>query len=228
MPEVADTMVGVAGRTTLTSAPGDGSNRKLARFRVILNAATPGEIQSRGRGLTVNAGVAACPFGPCLIGDTARGICHLAFFAAEDRACAMAEMLAAWPLAEVIWNDAHAALLAAEIFAPAATANPSAPRNVFVRGTPFQLRVWRSLLRVVPPGALVTYRNLAAAAGHPNASRATGSAIGKNPVAFLIPCHRVIRGDGTPGHYRWGTLRKRAMLAWESAGINDGPIGPPC
>jgi AraC family transcriptional regulator of adaptative response/methylated-DNA-[protein]-cysteine methyltransferase len=191
---------------------------------VILNAATPGEITSRSLGLTIHAGVAACPFGHCLIGEAARGICHLAFFDAGNRTCAMAEMRASWPLAEVIWNDAHAARLAAEIFAPAATANPSSPWKVFVRGTPFQLRVWRALLRV-PAGSRVSYCTLAAAAGHPNAARATGTAVGKNPVAFLIPCHRVIRENGTPGLYRWGTPRKRAMLAWERTGIHDGP---PC
>ena len=186
---------------------------------VVLIAATPGEIPSRGIGVTLDAGLAACPFGHCLIAETARGICHLAFFDEENRAQARAELHAAWPQAEVLWNDAHAARLAAEIFAPSLTEKPSSPRRVFVRGTSFQLCVWRALLRV-PAGSHVSYRALAAAAGHPDASRATGTAVGKNPVAFLIPCHRVIRANGTPGQYRWGALRKRAMLAWESARTN--------
>ena len=139
----------------------------------------------------------------------------------------MADMLTAWPLAEVLWDNPHAARLAAEIFAPSMLERPSASWNVFVRGTPFQLRVWRALLRV-PAGSRISYCHLAAAAGHPNAARATGSAVGKNPVAFLIPCHRVIRENGTPGLYRWGTLRKRAMLSWESAAIHDEPHKPPC
>ncbi|MCX6865413.1 MAG: methylated-DNA--[protein]-cysteine S-methyltransferase [Verrucomicrobia bacterium] len=189
---------------------------------VILVVATPGEIRSRGMGLTIRAGAAACPFGCCLIGETARGICHLAFFDAGSRTSAMAEMHASWPQAEVLWDDTHAARLAAAIFAPSMLERPSASWNVFVRGTPFQLRVWRALLRV-PAGSRISYCHLAAAAGHPTAARATGSAVGKNPVAFLIPCHRVIRENGTPGLYRWGALRKRAMLAWESAGIHAGP-----
>ena len=119
-----------------------------------------------------------------------------------------------WPLTTVEWNDAQAARISGEIFSPAAI--PSSPWKLFVRGTPFQLRVWRALLRV-PPGTLVSYGALAAATGNPHASRATGTAVGRNAIAFLIPCHRVIRETGIPGHYRWGSVRKRAILAWEAA-----------
>jgi AraC family transcriptional regulator of adaptative response/methylated-DNA-[protein]-cysteine methyltransferase len=130
-----------------------------------------------------------------------------------------------WPLANVEADDAHAARLAAMIFS---AAPPSAPWKLFVRGTPFQLRVWRALL-YVRPGTLVSYGKLAAAAGNPNASRATGSAaggargvrvsggaVGGNAISYLIPCHRVIRETGISGHYRWGAVRKRAILAWEA------------
>lgn len=180
---------------------------------VSLDAANPDEIKACGAGITLHAGVAASPFGPCLIAEATRGICHLAFFDPPDRVYAIAALRAAWPRAEVIWNDDHANRLAARIYDPAR--GPSAPWQVFVRGTPFQLRVWRSLLRV-PPGSLVSYGQLAAAAGNPQASRATGTAVGRNPVAFLIPCHRVIRATGAIGTYRWGAERKRALLAWES------------
>jgi AraC family transcriptional regulator of adaptative response/methylated-DNA-[protein]-cysteine methyltransferase len=180
---------------------------------VSLDAATPGEIKARGAGLTLHAGVAESPFGFCLISETLRGICHLSFFEEGGREKAIAAMRSEWPLATVDFSDDHAARLIEKIFATGA--NPSSPWKLFVRGTPFQLRVWRALLRV-PPGTLVSYGKLAAAAGNPNASRATGSAVGGNSISFLIPCHRVIRGTGISGHYRWGVVRKRAILAWET------------
>jgi AraC family transcriptional regulator of adaptative response/methylated-DNA-[protein]-cysteine methyltransferase len=181
---------------------------------VILETATPAEITARGAGLTLQAGIAVSPFGHCLIARCPRGIRHLSFFNERGREIAAAEMRAAWPLAEVLWNDRAAADLMHEIFhGEPGTGDALTLR---IRGTPFQLRVWRALLRV-PPGAVVSYGNLAAAAGNPNAARATGRAVGANPVAFLIPCHRVVRADGDSGHYRWGAARKRAMLAWEMA-----------
>ncbi len=199
------------GANALDAAPGTDPSHDPG---VTLETATPGEIKSRGTGLTIRAGVAASPFGHCLIGETPRGICHLSFFDERDREDAIAGMVAGWPLAGVEWDNAQAARIAGEVFHPAPC--PSSPWKLFVRGTPFQLRVWRTLLRV-PPGALVSYGKLAAASGNPNASRATGRAVGANPVAFLIPCHRVIRETGIPGHYRWGAVRKHAILAWESA-----------
>lgn len=182
---------------------------------VSLEAASPDEIQARGDGMTLHAGVAVSPFGCCLIGETTRGICHLAFFDPPERVHASAEMRAAWPLADVIWDDDQAVHLAARIFDPSRR-HQSVPWQVFVRGTQFQLRVWRALLRVAP-GELVSYGQLAAATGNPKATRATGTAIGSNPVAFLIPCHRVIPATGGTGHYRWGADRKRAILAWETS-----------
>jgi AraC family transcriptional regulator, regulatory protein of adaptative response / methylated-DNA-[protein]-cysteine methyltransferase len=103
--------------------------------------------------------------------------------------------------------------MADRIFSKAPTASPW---KLFVRGTPFQLRVWRALLNV-EPGTLVSYGKLAAASGNPNASRATGTAVGSNAISYLIPCHRVIRETGISGHYRWGAVRKRAILAWENS-----------
>jgi AraC family transcriptional regulator of adaptative response/methylated-DNA-[protein]-cysteine methyltransferase len=186
---------------------------RLHDLCVTLEAATPGQIKSRGAGLEIRAGVADSPFGNCLIGEAPRGICHLAFFDEGGRRDAIAALKADWPLAEISWDDAHAAGSCGRIFTE--PPDPSSPWRLFVRGTPFQLRVWRALLEV-PPGALVSYGKLAAAAGNPKASRATGSAVGRNAVSFLIPCHRVIRETGISGHYRWGALRKRTMLAWES------------
>jgi len=190
-------------------------------LKVLLTAASPDEIQAGGAGMTLHAGIAVSPFGHCLIGETARGICHLSFFDPWDRDNAIAGMRAEWPLAAVVWNDGAAAILSEILFGRTPVAVPPAPWQVFVRGTPFQLRVWRALLRV-PAGTLVSYGKLAAAAGNPQAARATGTAVARNPIAFLIPCHRVIRASGDSGHYRWGSVRKRAMLAWEHGRVPAG------
>ena len=215
---------------------------RLHDLCVTLDAATPGEIKARGEGLTIRAGYADSPFGLCLLGETPRGICHLSFFDEGDLDNAIAEMHAEWPKANVIWDQNPAEQYVNEIFKPISPsplsdtptkpstsrvpatnvidtvlpARPSTPLKLYVRGTQFQLRVWRALLRV-PPGMLVSYGKLAAAVGNPHAARATGSAVGDNPISFLIPCHRVIRETGVVGHYRWGDLRKRAILAWESS-----------
>ncbi len=185
---------------------------RLHDLCVTLEAATPGEIKARGRGMEIRAGVADSPFGPCLIAGTTRGICHLSFFDDGGGHDAFGELDAEWPLATVSRDDAFAGKLVAGIF------NPTGGNTwkLHVRGTAFQLRVWRALL-AIPSGDLASYAKLAALAGNPNASRATGSAVGSNPVSFLIPCHRVIRATGIVGNYRWGGARKRAMLAWESA-----------
>ncbi len=176
--------------------------------KITLEPATLSEIKS------IQAGIAASPFGNCLIGETPHGICHLSFFDDGNRESAIAEMKTEWPNAKISWDDAHATHLSEKIFTRAP--NPASPIKLLVHGTPFQLQIWRTLLRV-PLGASISYSELASAAGFPNAARATGSAVGRNSISFLIPCHRVIRADGKPGQYRWGTHRKRAMLAWEAA-----------
>lgn len=205
----------LAGESVLDAALDAGLSGpgRLHDLCVSLDAASPGEIKSRGAGLRIRAGVAESPFGSCLLGETPRGICHLSFFDDAARIQAAEEMKADWPMAEVIWDDSHAASLAARIFTEA---EPTAPWRLFVRGSAFQLRVWRALLQV-SPGTLVSYGKLAAAAGHPGASRATGSAVGSNAISYLIPCHRVIRETGLSGHYRWGAVRKRSMLAREAS-----------
>jgi AraC family transcriptional regulator, regulatory protein of adaptative response / methylated-DNA-[protein]-cysteine methyltransferase len=174
-----------------------------------LTAATSDEILARGAGMTLRAGVAASPFGNCLIAASPRGICHLSFFEARTPANAIGELQGAWPLAGIVRDDSQAIAWIEGIF------SRSLAMEIFVRGTSFQLRIWRALMEV-PSGKTVTYGALAAAAGNPHASRATGAAVGANPVAFLIPCHRVIRADGGTGGYRWGGARKQAMLSAES------------
>jgi AraC family transcriptional regulator of adaptative response/methylated-DNA-[protein]-cysteine methyltransferase len=193
---------------------------RLHDLCVGLEAASPGELKSGGAGWTITAGFAASPFGRFLSGEGPRGICHLAFVETGDDDAALAELRAAWPQARLRRDDAAARRLAERIFDRSARAGTRAgtePLRAFVRGTPFQVRVWRALLQI-PAGTRVSYGALAAALAGPGAARAVGSAVGRNPLAYLIPCHRVIRGTGVSGDYRWGTARKQAMLAWEEAG----------
>lgn len=167
------------------------------------------EARARGAGMTIRAGIAESPFGDCLIGDSPRGICCLVFPDSSGKKESTAELRDIWPLADVLWDSPHARMLAADIF------ESDREMNVHVAGTAFQLRVWRELMNT-EMGGTISYGELAATIGNPNASRATGSAVGANPVSFLIPCHRVIRANGETGHYRWGAERKRAMLEWEA------------
>jgi AraC family transcriptional regulator of adaptative response/methylated-DNA-[protein]-cysteine methyltransferase len=180
-----------------------------------LETATPDEIAARGAKMTIRAGIAHSPFGRCLIGETPRGICHLSFFDDDEEKRSIAEMGQEWPLAEILWDHTHATQLTSRIFSPEASAGSPTPWTVFVRGTDFQIRVWKELLKI-PSGSTISYGELAAAAGNPKASRATGTAVGRNAISFLIPCHRVIHSDGSYGNYRWGIQRKRAVLAWEA------------
>jgi AraC family transcriptional regulator of adaptative response/methylated-DNA-[protein]-cysteine methyltransferase len=183
-----------------------GSGR-LHDLCVSLEAASPGEIKAGGEGLRITFGFGDTPFGRCVIGESQRGICHLSFLEKES----VAGLRAEWPNARFESDGKRAACLAAAIF----TESDRPALRAFVKGTAFQVRVWRALLRV-PAGQLVTYRRLAEAIEQPAAARAVGTAVGENPLAFLIPCHRVIRETGAVGGYRWGTVRKRAMIAWES------------
>ena len=189
---------------------------RLHDLCVSLEAASPGEMKSGGARRDLDAGFAASPFGDCLIGASARGICHLSFVETGGRHKAWAELRGEWPNARMRRDDAAAARMAERVFAGPGGRGARRPLCAFVKGTAFQVRVWRALLRV-PSGQLITYGRLAAAAGCPAAARAVGTAMGRNPLAFLIPCHRAIRETGVVGDYRWGRIRKRAIVAWECA-----------
>lgn len=182
---------------------------------VTLEAATPGEMKSGGVQGEIVAGFAGSPFGKCLIAESPRGICHLAFVDEGKEKAAWTELEENWPQAALRRDDSAAGRLVKKIFARPTHGRP-APLRAFVKGTPFQLRVWRALIQV-PPGRLITYGDLATSIGKPTAARAVGSAVGSNCLAYLIPCHRVIRETGLIGEYRWGQLRKRALVAWEGA-----------
>jgi AraC family transcriptional regulator of adaptative response/methylated-DNA-[protein]-cysteine methyltransferase len=182
---------------------------------VNLEAASPGEMKSGGAGWTLIAGFAETPFGKCLIAESPRGICHLAFVEPEEKDAAWNELQANWPNARLRRNDSAAAKIAAQIFTRTPRRSRAALRAL-VQGTPFQVRVWRALVEI-PSGQLTSYGRLAASLGIPSAARAVGSAVGANSISYLIPCHRVIRETGVIGEYRWGKFRKRALLAWENA-----------
>lgn len=188
---------------------------RLHDLFVTLEAATPGEIKSRGEGIAIGWGVADSPFGSCAVAWTGRGLCHLSFLDASPGNGPPPDLLGTWSKARLARDDGEARDWTGRVFSR--EANPGEPLPAHVRGTEFQVKVWRALLRV-PEGAIVSYSGLAEAAGSPGAARAAGSACGKNPIAYLIPCHRAIRETGIVTGYRWGNARKKAILARETAG----------
>jgi AraC family transcriptional regulator of adaptative response/methylated-DNA-[protein]-cysteine methyltransferase len=189
---------------------------RLHDLCVNLEAASPGELKSGGMGWTVEVGVANSPFGRCLVGQSPRGICHFSFFDTGNLAVALAALQADWPNARLHRDDSMATRISTRIFSRNRPTRTQSPLRVLVQGTVFQVRVWQALLKV-PSGTLVSYGSLATALNQPSAARAVGSAVGQNSLAYLIPCHRVIRETGIIGDYRWGSVRKRALVAWESS-----------
>lgn len=190
---------------------------RLHDLCVTLEAASPGELKDGGRGLEIDYGLAETPFGECLIGNSPRGICHLSFIDRNEFHRTRTAIAEAWPHAKLSRNHKIARNIADRIFQR--NQNGSGRKNLraYVKGTPFQTRVWRSLLEI-PRGSLTSYGRLAESIGKPSASRAVGAAIGRNSLACLIPCHRVIRETGAISGYRWGVGRKRALIAWETSG----------
>ncbi|RTQ51472.1 methylated-DNA--[protein]-cysteine S-methyltransferase [Hymenobacter gummosus] len=187
---------------------------RLHDLLVTLEAATPQQVRTGGAGLRIAYGVHATPFGPALLAATDRGLCalHLLDALQPDQPAALTAVRHSWPQAELVADAALTAPLAAQAFAPAA----AGPLHLLVRGTNFQVKVWEALLRV-PAGQVVSYQHVARAIGQPKALQAVGSAVGANPVAVLIPCHRVIRKEGALGEYRWGSATKKALIGWEMA-----------
>jgi len=207
------------------SSPG-----RLHDHFVSIEAVTPGEFKTRGAGLAIRYGVHESPFGRALLATTDRGICALSFVGDDGGASEIEALRATWSGARVTRDTAETRAIAAAIFGgPRATnsrtrtaTRRSADRwPLLVMGTNFQVQVWRALLRI-PEGSVVSYEHVGRLASHAGASRAVGSAIGANRIAYLIPCHRVIRSVGATGDYRWGAARKRALLAWEFARAESG------
>ncbi|MBK7895391.1 MAG: methylated-DNA--[protein]-cysteine S-methyltransferase [Anaerolineaceae bacterium] len=198
-----------------TYEAGLSSPSRLHDLFVTHEAITPGEFKQKGAGLTIQFGFHDSPFGDCLIALTERGICGLQFVAGGDRAAALAELKASWPQARFVADEGATRPFIHPIFnLSEAEEKPSLP--LYLKGTNFQIQVWQALLKI-PVGTAVSYGTVAQLIGSPKASRAVGSAVGSNPVGYLIPCHRVIRQAGNLGQYRWGSSRKKAILGWESA-----------
>jgi AraC family transcriptional regulator of adaptative response/methylated-DNA-[protein]-cysteine methyltransferase len=197
---------------SVTFEAGLSSPGRLHDLMVTCEAMSPGEIKSMGAGLEIGFGDAPTPFGNALIAWTQRGICHLGFVEGDAWANAVVCLRQDWPTATFVHDRQRALQLADAIF----KASPSAqPLHLMLRGTNFQIKVWEALISVAP-GEIVSYTHLAKMAGAPKARRSVGTAIGKNNIALLIPCHRVIRETGAIGSYRWGSDRKAALLAWEA------------
>lgn len=198
-----------AALDTGLSGPG-----RLHDHFVSLAAVTPGEYRTRGDELVIRYGVHPCVFGHCFVAATDRGICRLEFLDASDDSDAVERLSSAWTAANLLRDRHGTRPIVDRIFRSAPNQQECIP--LAVRGTNFQVQVWRALLRI-PPGTLASYREIARSIGHAGAERAVGRAVGLNPVAYLIPCHRVIRQTGAFGNYRWGAARKKVMLGWEGS-----------
>jgi AraC family transcriptional regulator, regulatory protein of adaptative response / methylated-DNA-[protein]-cysteine methyltransferase len=185
---------------------------------------SPGEFKARGAGLTITWGVHASPFGAAIVLATARGLCGLAFADDGEETAAFADMAGRWPNARFERDDARTASLAARVF-DAAQWDPKQPLRVVLIGSDFEIRVWETLLGV-PFGRGTTYAAVARQIGKPAASRAVGSAVGRNPISFVVPCHRVVGSNGSLCGYHWGLTRKRAILGWEGARLSGAVAWP--
>ncbi|MDH3689970.1 MAG: methylated-DNA--[protein]-cysteine S-methyltransferase [Gammaproteobacteria bacterium] len=201
----------------VTFDTGLSSPSRLHDLVVNIHAMTPGELKRQGADLRISYGTHESPFGNCLIATTAHGICALEFDHASDESEALNALRQRWQQATLEYDPTATATISQQIFTPAK--NPEqTPFNLLVKGTNFQIKVWEALLKI-PAGAIAAYEDVATMTGKPTATRAVGSAIAQNSIAYLIPCHRVIRKNGALGQYRWGPVRKKAMLAWEAAQV---------
>ncbi len=187
---------------------------RLHDLFVTHEAMSPGEWKAGGEGLTVSYGFHPCPFGMALVMTTPRGLAGLAMADAGKERAALRDMRARWPRAKYVEDFAATAATARRIFDPALW-KPKQPLRVIMIGTDFEVRVWEKLLEI-PMGKLDTYSGIAAKVGEPKAARAVGAAVGKNPISFVVPCHRVIGKSGDITGYHWGLTRKRAILGWEA------------
>jgi len=190
---------------------------RLHDLFITAEAVTPGEFKSRGAGIRISYGLHPTPFGPCLLGLTQRGVCWLSFLENGQREAGVLELKKHWSGARVAEDSEATAAVATQVFANF-EGNRKQSLNLLLMGTNFQLKVWQALLKI-PAGALVSYKTVGELASALEAHRAVGSAVGANSIAYLIPCHRVIRESGVLGGYRWGASRKRTILAWELAGV---------
>lgn len=198
----------------VSDAVGLSSGSRLYDHFVQLEAVTPGEHKLGGAGLTIDYGVHDTPFGKAFVALTARGICRFTFLRGMEVQDDLRYLQERWPRAAVQAHPSRTRTVVEGMFDPRTCSDR--PLSLYVSGTNFQVNVWKALLQI-PPAAVTSYARVAAAIGSPGSARAVGLAVGANPVAFLVPCHRVIKEGGALGGYRWGEVRKHAMHAWESA-----------
>lgn len=199
--EVADTL-------------GLSSGSRLYDHFVQLEAVTPGEYKQRGAGLVIDHGVHDTPFGQAFVALTPRGVCNFSFLDEKAPEVPLAALTHNWPEAELREAPSRTQNVINTMFDGSKA--PDRPISLHVSGTNFQISVWRALLQI-PPAKVASYAQVASAVGNPKAARAVGLAVGANPVALMIPCHRVIQQNGKLGGYHWGEIRKQAIHAWEAA-----------
>jgi AraC family transcriptional regulator, regulatory protein of adaptative response / methylated-DNA-[protein]-cysteine methyltransferase len=203
--------------------PGTGRSHD---FGIQIAKTLSDDVRRRGIGLDIAYGFHDCPFGEALVMITEGGVCGLAFVddeAEECRRVALDDMTGRWPRASFREAPMETGAVAARVFG-AVGADTRVVVPVTLIGTPFDVRVWRTLL-AIPMGRLVSYSDIARHLGRPSASRAVGTANGRNPISFVVPCHRALRGDGTLGGYYWGLARKRALIAWEAGRLRTAHCG---
>ena len=210
--ENAKTLLKNTSLLDATYSAGLSSPGRLHDLFVKCEAVTPGEYKLKGAGLHIVYGFHPTPFGECLIASTERGICFLAFVNDGKRDAAFEAMKEDWQNAELVEDAGVTAGYVKAIFSP----DTKSPITLHLRGTNFQIKVWEALLRI-PTGQVTSYEDLAAFTGNSSSARAVGNALAHNPVAYLIPCHRVLRKVGDFGNYRYGRARKKAMLMREIA-----------
>lgn len=188
---------------------------RLHDLFVTFEAVTPGEYKRRGAGLTLRYGFHPTTFGDCLLALTPRGICALRFVAPGKREHSLAQLRSEWPLANFVADQDETRMTVERLFTWSKWERKH-PFHLYVKGTNFQVQVWQALLSI-PLGAMISYADLAKFLGRPSAVRAAAGAVAKNPVGYLIPCHRVISKSGQIHNYRWGSTRKKALLGWEAS-----------
>lgn len=193
---------------------GLSSGSRLYDHFINLEAVTPGEYKNTGQNLTIEHAVHNTPFGQVFIAVTARGVCKLSFLTDNETESELNELKKKWPNAVIRKNADSTFEIIQSVFGENRKLNK--PLSLYVSGTNFQVNVWKALLEI-PPARVASYQQIASAIDRPRAARAVGSALAANPVAFIIPCHRVIQQSGKPGGYHWGETRLHAIHAWESA-----------
>jgi len=212
LERVKTLMTGSGNLLDITYQSGLSSAGRLHDLFVNVEAVTPGEFRRCGENLKIRYGFYPTPFGECLIAVSDRGITNLVFVQPGSRATMVRDLKTQWKRADVTEDAVATRPYVEKIFAPGRSRSKV---DLFVKGTNFQINVWKALLRI-PRGAVISYEDMARQIGMPKAVRAVAGAVASNPIAYLIPCHRVILKSGALGGYRWSSTRKKAILAWET------------